>query len=111
LDQQPEAPEKIKKKKNLNQSQLQLNQPSEVNSIWKTQEHKILIRATQQLQTLRTVSVSLTSKNAKKATKRKEMIKKENQDLLRMMDSRPKENKDNPRIIHSKKLRRMISKW
>ena len=55
--------------------------------------------------------MSLTSKNAKKATKRKEMIKKENQDPLRMMDSRPKENKDNPRIIHSKKLRRMISKW
>jgi len=55
--------------------------------------------------------VSLTSKNAKKVTKRKEMIKKENQDLLRMMDSRPKENKDNRRIINSKKLRRMISKW
>jgi transposase len=55
--------------------------------------------------------VSLTSKNAKKVTKRKEIIKKENQDLLRMMDSRPKENKDNPRIINSKKLRRMISKW
>ena len=57
------------------------------------------------------VSMSLTSKKEKKVIKRKEMIKKENQDLSRMTDSRMKENKDKQRIIHSKRPKRMNSKW
>jgi hypothetical protein len=44
-------------------------------------------------------------------TKRKEKIKKENQDHLRMMDSRMKESKDNRRITHSKRRKKMNSRW
>jgi hypothetical protein len=43
-------------------------------------------------------------------TKRKEKNKRENQDLLRMMDLKMKENKKHKNTIHSKRQKKMNSK-